>query len=139
MWQIILGVGIIFLLLEIFIPSMFFINFALAAAVCAIISLFYKSTFALVVIFSILSLMFVFVLRPILQKKSTNDPKTGVEEKYVGKTARVVENITCDAGVITIYDERWQARNVENSTIEAGCSVEIVGYDSLIMKVKKID
>ena len=139
MWQIILGVGIIFLLLEIFIPSMFFINFALAAVVCAIISLFYEGIFVLVVIFSILSLIFVFLLRPIFQKKSSDDAKTGIEEKYVGKTARVVENVTCDAGVITIYDERWQARNVEDSTVEAGCSVEIVGYDSLIMKVKKLD
>ena len=65
--------------------------------------------------------------------------KTGIEEKYVGKTARAVENIDKNNGVITIYDERWQARNIENETIEAGQTVEIVGYDSLIMKIKKID
>lgn len=139
MWQVFLGVGIIFLLLEIFVPSLFFINFAIAAAVCAVISLFYKSIFGLCVIFSLLSLVFIFVLRPIFQKKSPNDIKTGMEEKYVGKTARVVENISKDCGVISIYDERWQARNVEDSIIEVGCVVEILGYESLVMKVKKVD
>ena len=139
MWQIILGIGIIFLLLEIFIPSMFFINFALASVVCAIISLFYKNIFGLIAIFSILSLAFIFILRPIFQKKSPNEQKTGIEEKYVGKTARVIESVTCNSGIITIYDERWQARNVEDSTIEINCNVEIVGYEGLIMKVKKID
>ena len=139
MWQIILGVGIIFLLLEMFIPSMFFINFALAAAVCAVISLFYKSIFGLSVIFSLLSLVFIFLLRPFFVKKTSNAEKTGMEEKYVGKTARVVENITKECGVISIYDERWQARSVDESTIEVGCNVEIISYESLIMKVKKVD
>ena len=139
MWQIILGIGIIFLLLEIFVPTMFFINFAVAAAICAVISLFYKSLFGLILIFSILSLVLIFVLRPIFQKQSENEEKTGMEEKYVGKTARVVENITKDCGVISIYDERWQARNVEDSTIEVGCNVQIIGYESLVVKVKKAD
>lgn len=139
MWQIILGIGIVFLLIEIFIPTMFFINFAIAAAICAIISLFYKSIFGLTIIFSILSLSFIFILRPIFQKKNPNEEKTGMEEKYVGKTAKAIENITNESGVISIYDERWQARNIENETIETGQNVEIVGYESLIMKVKKIN
>jgi len=139
MWQIILGVGIVFLLLEIFIPSMFFINFALAAVFCAIISLFYQSIIGLIVIFSILSLIFIFVLRPIFQKKLSNEQKTGIEEKYIGKTARVVEAVTKECGVISIYDERWQARNIDDSTIDIGCNVEIVSNESLIMKVKKVD
>ena len=139
MWQFILGIGIIFLLLEIFIPSMFFINFALAALCCAIISLFYQSLFGLIVIFSILSMIFIFALRPIFQKKTTCEQKTGMEEKYVGKKARAVGNITKDNGVISIYDERWQARNVDDTEILAGENVEIVAYESLIMKVKKID
>ena len=139
MWQIILGVGIFFLLLEILIPSLFFINFALAAVVCAVISIFYKSVFGLVIIFSILSLVFAFALRPIFQNKSLNEQKTGMQEKYVGKIVRTVENITKDCGVITIYDERWQARNIDDETIEAGQNAEIVGYEGLVMKVRKIN
>lgn len=139
MWQIILGVGIIFLLLEIFIPSMFFINFALAAGVCAVVSLFYQSIFGLVIIFSILSLIFIFVLRPIFQKKLPNEEKTGIEEKYIGKIAKAIEDINKDNGAISIYDERWQARNIDDSIIEKGSNVKIIKNESLIMIVQKID
>lgn len=139
MWQILLSVGIIFLLLEIFIPSMFFINFAVAAAICTVISLFYKSAFGIIIIFSILSLILIFLLRPIFQKKNPNEEKTGIEEKYIGKTAKAIENITKESGAISIYDERWQARNIDESEIQAGEMVEILDYESLIMKVKKVD
>lgn len=139
MWQIILGIGIIFLLLEIFIPTMFFINFAIAAAICSVVSLFYQSFFGLIAIFSILSLLFIFILRPLFQKKTSKEQKTGMEEKYIGKIAHVVQDVTATDGAISIYDERWQARNIEDFTIKAGQKVEIISHDSLIMKVKKID
>ncbi len=140
MWQIILGVGIIFLLLEIFAPSMFFLNFALSALICAVVSIFFDNIIFLIILFCVLSIIFILSLRPIFLKKLyKKDEKTGIEEKYIGKTAKVVENIDKNYGIISIYDERWQARNIEDSTIEAGQMVEIVGIDSIIMKVKKID
>lgn len=67
--------------------------------------------------------------------RKENKEKTGMEAKYIGKIAKVIEKIDSENGVISIYDERWQARS--NEVIEAGQNVEIIGYDSLIMKVKK--
>lgn len=140
MWQIIVGIGFICLILEIFVPSMFFLNLAVAAFICAVVSLFYQSVFGLAVIFCVLSLLLIAGIRPLLVNKNRNkDLQTGMEAKYVGKTAKVLENIDNQNGVITIYDERWQARNVEDGIIEAGSNVEIIGYDSIIMKVKKVD
>ena len=140
MWQIILGVGIIFLLLEIFAPSMFFLNFALSALICAIVSVFFDNIVFLIVLFCVLSVIFILSLRPIFLKKIyKKDEKTGIEEKYIGKTAKVIENTDKNYGIISIYDERWQARNIEEGIIEAGQIVEIVGIDSIIMKVKKVN
>jgi len=140
MWQIITGIGICCLILEIFVPSLFFLNFAIAAFICAIISVFYQSIIGLLVIFCILSLVLIAGIRPIfLNGKKNKDLQTGMEGKYIGKTARAVENIDKNNGIITIYDERWQARNIEDGTIEAGQTVEITGYDSIIMQVKKVN
>ncbi len=140
MWQIIAGIGIIFVLLEIFVPSMFFLNLAVAAFVCAIISKFVTSVSALIWIFFGLSLLFIFTLRPLfLKAQNTKDSKTGIEDKYIGKTATVIEDVNSNSGAITIYDERWQAKNIEESVIEVGQKVQIVSNDSLIMNVKKID
>lgn len=140
MWQFIAGVGIIFVLMEIFLPSMFFLNLALAAFATAVISVFVSSISTLIWIFCGLSILFIFTLRPLFKhaqdKKGT---KTGIEEKYIGQIATVIEEVDSNSGAITIYDERWQARSAEGGIISAGQKVEIVSNDSLIMNVKKID
>ncbi len=141
MWQLCLTIGIVFLILEIFVPAYFFLNLAIAAFICAIIPVFFSIKLAaLTVIFCALSLALILVLRPILTKKDdSRHLKTGMESKYVGKTASVIEEIDKTKGVISIYDERWQARNTQDGTIEKGLTVEITGYDSIVMKVKKIN
>ena len=57
MWEIILGVGIIFLILEIFAPTMFFISLALSAFLCALLSVFVNDIITLIIVFAILSLI----------------------------------------------------------------------------------
>jgi len=140
MWEFFVGLGFIFLIIEIFAPSMFCLNFAISAFICAIISLFITNITILTVTFSILAIFLIFTLRPILMK-NLNDKKlkTGIESKYVGKIAKAIENIDKSNGTISIYDERWQARNIEEGTIEKGSEVEIVSYESIVMYVKKIN
>lgn len=140
MWEIILGIGIIFLLMEMFFPSMFFLNFAFAAFICALISYFYQNIVVLIVLFCLISFISIFTIRPLfIKNKTKKEEKTGMEEKYIGKTAKVIEPIDKTKGAISIYDERWQARNVDDFVIEVGENIKITGYESLIMKVKKID
>ncbi len=136
MWEIILGIGIIFLILEMFTPALFFINFALSCFVCAILSVYIKNIPVLIITFALLSIALLYLIRPFFIKmRKENKEKTGMEAKYIGKIAKVIEKIDSENGVISIYDERWQARS--NEVIEAGQNAEIIGYDSLIMKVKK--
>ena len=85
-------------------------------------------------VFSFLSFAF---LRPILLKKKGKETETGVNDKYIGKKAKVIEDISGDNGAISIYDERWNARTEDGSVIPAGSEVEIVKNDSLIMYVVK--
>ncbi len=140
MLYIILGIGFIFLILEMLTPSLFFLNFAVAAFVCSILSIFITNITALIIIFSILSTALIFTLRPLLMKKKQDKClETGLNSKYIGKTATAVENIDKNSGVIAIYDERWQARNIQDGIIEKGSKVEITGNESIIMCVKKVD
>jgi len=140
MWLTALGIGLISLIIEIFFPSLFFLNFALAAFVCAGISCFVTSIPVMITIFCLLSILFIITLRPFFLRKALyNNVKTGMEEKYIGKTAKVVECVDKNSGVVTIYDERWQARNIEDGTIEPNCLIEIVSHEGIILKVKKID
>lgn len=140
MFYIILGIAFIFLILEMLTPVLFFLNFALAAFICAIIALFTSNITILVIAFSILSVASMYTLRPLLVKNQKDKKlETGLESKYIGKTAKAVEDINKDSGAISLYDERWQARNINDDTIEKGSKVEIVRNESIVMFVKKVD
>lgn len=137
-WQFLCVIGIAFLILEIFTPSMFFLNFALAAFITACVSLITLNKCALVLAFFLLSFLSFAFLRPILLRRNTKDTETGLEGKYIGKTARVTEDVTKENGVISIYGERWEARSENGETIPAGAEVKIIRNDSLVMYVEKI-
>ena len=137
-WQFLCVIGIAFVILEIFTPSMFFLNFALAAFITAGFSLITLNKFALVLAFFLLSFLSFVFLRPIILRRNSKDTETGMEGKYIGKTAKVTEEVTAERGVITIYGERWEARCENGEVIPAGAEVKILRNDSLIMYVTKI-
>ncbi len=137
-WQMLTVVGIIFLLLEIFTPSMFFLNFALAAFICAPVSLFYANIYGLVVIFCVLSFVSFIFLRPILIKRFNKETETGMKSKYIGQVLKAEEDISDSQGVINIYGERWEARSDNGEFIPKGSDVKIIRNESIIMYVSKV-
>lgn len=137
-WQLLIITGIIFLIVEMLTPMMFFLNLALACLVTAIVALFIIDWNILVPVFVVFSAIFLIFLRPILIRNKETDKKTGVEEKYIGKTAKVKETITANSGVISIYNERWEARSETGEEIPAGSNVKIVRNESLILYVEKV-
>ena len=138
MWQFLCVVGIAFVILEIFTPSMFFLNFALAAFITAGITLITLNKFALVLAFFLLSFLSFVFLRPMLLRRNSKETETGIEVKYIGKTAKVIEEVGSNGGVITIYGERWEARTQDCEIIPIGTEVKILKNDSLIMYVTKV-
>lgn len=139
LWEIYAISGLAFLILEMVVPSMFFLNLAFAGFITAIIALFIKSWIVLTFIFVILSILAILLLRPILVKqKEAKEKETGMEGKYIGQIVKVIEPITKYSGAITIYDERWEARVESDETIPAGSEVKIIKNKSLVLTVEKI-
>ena len=138
LWEIIAICGIAFVILEVFTPSMFFLNFALAAFLTSAVSVFVKTPSILIILFVVLSFISFLFLRPILVKKFVKSKETGIDNKYIGQTVNAEENITSTEGVIAIYGERWDARSENGEFIEKGSQVKIVRNESIIMYVEKI-
>lgn len=139
LWEIYAISGLAFLILEMVVPSMFFLNLAFAGFITAIIALFIKSWIILTFIFVILSILAILLLRPILVKqKEAKEKETGMEGKYIGQIVKVIEPITKYSGAITIYDERWEARVESDETIPAGSEVKIIKNESLVLTVERI-
>jgi membrane protein implicated in regulation of membrane protease activity len=139
LWQMCGIIGIAFLIFEMFTPSLFFLNFALAAFICAPVSVYIKNPYTLIILFFVLSFVSFVFLRPILIKKFNKETETGVNSKYIGQIVKADEEISDSHGVINIYGERWEARSDNGETIPAGSSVKIVRNESIIMYVSAIN
>ena len=135
LWQLLAICGIAFLILEMFTPSMFFLNFSLASFICAVLSLYTKNPYVLVIAFFIFSFVSFIFLRPIIMKKLSKSQETGINSKYIDKIAKAETEITGSSGVISIYGERWEARSENGAVIPQGSEVKIIRNESIIMYV----
>ena len=136
LWQLLAVCGIGFLILEMFTPSMFFLNFALSAFITAVVSLYVKNPYVLAIVFVVLSFVSFIFLRPVIMKRFNKSKETGLNSKYIGQVAKAETEISANSGVITIYGERWEARSENNSVIPQGSEVKIVRNESIIMYVE---
>ena len=137
LWQILAVCGIAFLILEMFTPSMFFLNFALASFITAVLSLYIKNVYTLTIAFFVFSFVSFIFLRPIIMRKISKFNETGINSKYIDKIAKAETEIDASSGVISIYGERWEARSENGLTIPQGSDVKIIRNDSIIMHVSK--
>ena len=138
-WELFAIVGLACLILEMIVPSLFFLNLAVAGFLTAIFATFLHNWIYLTLIFVVLSILSVMFLRPILVKsRNSKEKETGMEGKYIGKIVKVKEPIGKFSGAITIYDERWEARCETEDPIPEGSEVRIVKYDGLVLTVERI-
>ena len=138
LWQMFAVCGISFLILEIFTPSMFFLNFALSAFITAVLSLYVKNSYLLLILFVVFSFISFLFLRPVIMKRFSKSKETGINSKYIGQIVKSETDITANSGVILIYGERWEARSEDGSIISQGSDVKILRNESIIMYVSKI-
>ena len=138
LWQLISVLGIGFLIFEIFTPSMFFLNFAMASFITALVSVFINSISILVIVFVVFSFVSFVFLRPLIMKRYNKSKETGFNSKYVGQIVKAESDITENSGVILIYGERWEARSENDSLIPRGSNVKILRNESIIMYVEKV-
>ncbi|MCR5261448.1 MAG: NfeD family protein [Candidatus Gastranaerophilales bacterium] len=142
LWLILLIISVAFLIMEMFTPTLFFINLSIAAAVSAFIAYCGYSGTVITFVFLIISIATIGLIRPILLGKMQNKKEqTGMDDKYIGKTAKVITNVTKDDGRVSIYGEEWQAKldqTSQDEVVNAGEQVKIISVDSIIFTVEKV-
>lgn len=138
-WQIWCVVAFIFIIIEILTPAMFFLNLAFASFIVSFFAYFNLDITLQVILFAVMSLVGILVLRPYMLKKETIGQKTGIEEKYINKYAKVIEEINEFQGAVTIYGERWLAREKNNNVVSVNDEVKIVANEGTLFIVEKLD
>jgi len=139
-WQIWLIVGVLLFILEIFTPTMFFINMAVGAMITAVPAFYELSFMYQVVCFGVVSALSFAFLRPLLLNKFNLGlmEKMDVHAKYIGAQAKTVTEVTNKSGRISVFGEEWDARVKDDETIPADCDVTITSAEGIIMFVKKL-
>ena len=132
-------IALIFFMIEIYTPTMFFLNFALAAGICAFFALGIENYNILVPIFVILSILFLLFLRPLFDLTPKKSAEKSFESPYIGKQATAITDINFFTGRAKIYDEDWEARTLTEDapTIKKGTKINIVRHDDLTLFVEK--
>ncbi len=138
-WIIFLIIATISFIAEIYTPTMFFLNFALAGILCSIISLITDNYNVLIPIFTILSILFILFLRPIFNINPNKEKTQSFESQYIDKIATAITDINAYSGRLKIYDEDWEARTLdeEKPEIKKGSKVKIIRHTDLTMYVEK--
>lgn len=139
LWQIWCIAGVVFFIIEMFTPVMFFLNIGFACFIAAIGAGLGLEPIYQVIVFGVFSAIFLLWLRPFLikRKNGTDNPET--IEMYIGKTANVVNTVSADSGRIAVFGEEWQAKSLNGEVIEKGSQVKIMKNDSIVMYVVPIE
>lgn len=136
-WLIILAVLIF---IEIITLGLTTIWFAAGALTAFIVSLFMDNLIVELIVFTGVSLTFLYFVRPLVLKYfNPRKTRTGYEG-VIGKEALV--DITIDnlksAGQVNVEGQEWSARSLEGSIIEKGVKVKVQGISGAKLIVSQI-
>lgn len=136
-WTIVLVISIIVEAITVDLVSIWFGLGALAALIADACGL---SQILQVVIFTIISVICIFVSRPLAKKYLRgNTIKTNLD-RVIGKHCLVTETITADnKGEVKVMGTLWMASSLNNEVIHAGEYAEVVSIEGAHVVVKKIN
>ena len=141
LWQLWILSGIFLVLIEIFMPTMFFLNLAISCFILAIFSYLGFGLFSQAILFAICSLCLIIFIRPLVLNtncKQSKKKQTGFESKYLGEDVKILETVDKNNGVVTIYGERWEAKSLNpEEVINKNEVAKIVGIEGLTLIVSK--
>lgn len=138
LWAAWLVVGLFFLVLELCTTALISIWFVPAAALTSVLSLVIPKLAWQIVIFVILSGVFMLLFRKFYKnkiKKPTDEVKA--ETKMIGKTAITVEETDKNGGRVKFGDVYWRAVSKNGEAIDKGTMVIITDVEDTTLVIEK--
>ena len=113
--------------------------FAIGSAAACITSLFTDQIYIQVIVFVVVTAIALAVTRPLVKKLKRNRPEATNADRYIGKSAVVVEAIDNDhaKGLVKVDNEKWTARSVDGQLLEPGDRVVVTAIAGVKLIVTK--
>ena len=133
--------GAFLMLAELASPGFVVFFFGLAAATVSLLKWMFPSLplWGQLAAFSVLSILYLLVLRKYLKKVFTGDKQESpsIDNEYIGRVGRVVEVVRPDVpGRILLGDAEWAATS--KMRLEPGTEVRVVAQENLTLGVEPI-
>lgn len=132
---------IVFLLFEIITLGLTSIWFAVGALAALIAALLHANVTVQVIIFLVVSIMFILVLRPFSRKYFNKTREKTNVDALIGRRGFVTVDINNlkGEGEVNFSGQFWSARSFDDSIIVKDTEVEIVSIEGVKAIVKQID
>lgn len=130
-------VAIVFIILELITTSFFLVWFGVSAIVAAILNYLGFDIYVQVIAFVVVSLILILSTRKFANRISPESKKKTTAERLIGKDAKVTRQFDANTFVVEVAGEEWSAHS--NDPIMVGDTVRVVGINSIILIVEKID
>ena len=113
--------------------------FAVGAVAGCITAIFTDNVSIQLIVFVAVSLVAMLITRPLVKRIKVKKAEATNSDKYIGKTAVVIEAIDNAAakGQVKVGGTTWSARSVDGKQIEAGASVTVVAIEGVKLMVKE--
>ena len=140
-WYFWVIIGVVLLIMEIFTAGFFVALIGVAALLTAISSLFVKVLWLQLLIFTILSILVVWIFLPLVKKSLTKEGTDTNQDAMIGKRVKVTEEIDNekDKGYVKYYADYFPARSVRGTVIPAGREVVIRRIEGIRVFVEEVE
>lgn len=131
---LLVSIGVIFCILEIFIPGFVILPIGIGAMIAGFAGYFGAPFSWVLVIWSVSSIVAWFTLRNLFKNSPEETYKTGIEA-LVGKEGKVIEPIDENKGRIKIFGDEWEVINESGKSIPVGDKVMVIGFEGNKLKI----
>lgn len=142
-WQIWLIIAGVCLIIEIVTVGFFVFWFAIAALITALLSLFIHNIIAQATIFIIISVILIFLTKPLTDKITKKDKVATNVNALIGQEGTVIKEINSGSnkiGQVKILGDTWSAVTTNDFTnaIPVGSNVKILKIDGVNLIVEPV-
>ena len=142
MWQLWAAIAVICLILELSSGDFFIICFSIGAVFGLFSALLGLNIYGQILLFALFSLLSIFLVRPVALRylHRNEEQRVSNADALMGRVGHVVETVKANGyGRVQIDGDIWQSVTNEATDIPAGTRVRVIGRESTIITVEKLE
>ena len=142
MWQLWAAIAVICLILELSSGDFFIICFSIGAVFGLLSALLGLNIYGQILLFALFSLLSIFLVRPVALRylHRNEEQRVSNADALMGRVGHVVETVKANGyGRVQIDGDIWKSVTNEATDIPAGTRVRVIGRESIIITVEKLE